>query len=144
MPSYAIGLFTSILKKSGYEVDLFDSTSYSIDLPYHDGSLPIERANKLCQFRKFDADSILGHSKATLKEDFIKKIEDFKPHVVIFSTVVEDTWPLVKDLLKILKHYPEIKYIIGGIFTTMAPHIAIIRNFSIGVLICINLSFNTA
>jgi hypothetical protein len=34
---------------------------------------------------------------------------------------VEDTWPQVKELLDILSNYPEIKSLIGGVLTTMAP-----------------------
>ena len=41
--------------------------------------------------------------------------------MAIISTLVEDTWPQAKDILKALSNYPEIKSIVGGVFPTMVP-----------------------
>jgi len=134
-PSYAIGLWTSILKKQKYDVDLFDSTSYEPVYEYigtdtkEAGSMDVSasatRANKLMASRKFDPIKLFGELKTDLLGDFTRKLDDFDPHVVIFSTVVEDTWPLVQDMLKVLSDYPKIKSIVGGVFPTMAPDVAI-------------------
>ena len=130
-PSYAVGLFTAILKEQGYIVDLFDCTPYMPTYEFvgskgeeaesMDESASATRANKFMASRKFDPIKLFGDLKTDLLGDFILKLEDFKPNAVIFSTVVEDTWPQVQDLLKVLTNYPEIKSIVGGVFPTMAP-----------------------
>lgn len=120
-PSYAVGLFTSILKNQGYEVDLFDCTPY---LPTHEflkEAIPVTRANTLLNSRKFDPIQLWGKPEGNLANDYAKKLQDFKPHVVIYSTLVEDTFPQLKELLEVEVNYPGIKHLIGGVFTTMAP-----------------------
>ncbi len=120
-PSYAVGLFTSILKKQGYEVDLFDCTAYMAN--YEASGVPNSEtlSKKLMAGLPFDALALFGAPKTDLLGDFARRLDSFKPHAVIFSTVVEDTWPQTQDLLKILSHYPKTKSIVGGVYTTMAP-----------------------
>ena len=131
-PSYAIGLWTAILKAQKYNVDLFDCTPYMPDYEFVgtaeeniqeslEESAVATRANKLMASRKFDPIKLFGKPKTDLLGDFTRKLDDFKPHVVIVSTLVEDTWPQVQDLMKVLSKHPEIKSIIGGVFPTMAP-----------------------
>jgi len=135
-PSYAIGLFTAILKEEKYNVDLFDCTPYmptyefigkgdeeeELDVQASvDKSASATRANKLMASRKFDPIKLFGAPKTDLLGDFARKLDEFKPHVVIVSTLVEDTWPQVQDLMAIVSKYPDIKSIIGGVFPTMAP-----------------------
>lgn len=120
-PSYAVGLFTSILKGQGYEVELFDCTPY---LPTHEflkEAIPVTRANTLLNSRKFDPIQLWGKPAGNLVHDYTKKIEDFRPHVIVYSTLVEDTFPQLKELLEVEANYPEIKHLIGGVFATMAP-----------------------
>ena len=125
-PSYAVGLFTSVLKHQGYTVDLFDCTPYMSTLEFLGEPLPVTRANRLPgNSRQFDAKALFGDPKTDLSGDFVRKLEDFRPHVVVISTLVEDTWPQAQELLGILAHYPGINSIIGGIFATMAPEIVI-------------------
>jgi anaerobic magnesium-protoporphyrin IX monomethyl ester cyclase len=124
-PSYAVALFTAILRNQGYEIDLFDCTPYLPKYEFLAEPLPVTRANKLLNSRKFDPISLWGDPRTDLDGDFAKKLDEFKPHVVIFSTLVEDTWPQAQELLEVLRHYPEIKTLIGGTFTTMAPEIVI-------------------
>lgn len=124
-PSYAVGLFTAILRKRGYTLDLFDCTPY---LPTHEfmkESLPVTRANSLLNSRKFDPISLWGKPKENLLDDFRKKLAEFNPGAIIFSTLVEDTWPQLQDMLLILRDHPGIPTITGGVFTTMAPEIVI-------------------
>ena len=124
-PSYAVGLFTAILKKQGYDLGLFDCTPY---LPTHEflkEPLPVTRANSLLNSRKFDPISLWGKPKENLLNDFSRKLDEFKPSAIIFSTVVEDTWPQLKELFQVLRQYPGIPSLTGGVFTTMAPEIVI-------------------
>ena len=134
-PSYAIGLWTTILKKQEYEVDLFDCTPYMPTYEFigkededvveiqnsMDESASATRANKFMASRKYDPIKLFGSPKTDLVGDFAAKLKEFKPHVAIISTLVEDTWPQAKDLLKTLSEHPEIKTIVGGVFPTMAP-----------------------
>ena len=133
-PSYAIGLWTAILKEQQYDVDLFDCTPYMPTYEFVGKSKPdsdigasldesasATRANKLMASRKFDPIKLFGKPKTDILGDFREKIESFRPNVVIVSTLVEDTWPQVKDLMKIVSEYSEIKSIVGGVFPTMAP-----------------------
>tara|TARA_R100000008_G_scaffold42985_1_gene24810 strand:+ start:2711 stop:4312 length:1602 start_codon:yes stop_codon:yes gene_type:complete len=134
-PSYAIGLWTTILKEQKYDVDLFDCTPYMPTYEFigkqdedvveiqksMDESASATRANKFMASRKYDPIKLFGSPKTDLLGDFTAKLEEFKPHVAIISTLVEDTWPQAKDLLKALSKYPEIKSIVGGVFPTMAP-----------------------
>lgn len=120
-PSYAVGLFTAILKDQGYSADLFDCTPYMPNYEFVEEPAAATRANKLMASRKFDADALFGGAKTDLLGDFARKLDDYQPHAVILSTVVEDTWPQAQDLLKVLSNYPNIKSIVGGVYTTMAP-----------------------
>ncbi len=117
-PSSAVGLFTAILKKKGYNVDLFDCTPYMTS--YNPQEVPnvAVLTNKLLANKPFDP-SFFKNLKTDLLGDFSRKIDDYKPHAVVFSTVVEDTWPQTRDLLQVLSNYPEIKSIVGGVYTTM-------------------------
>ena len=85
-------MFTSILKGRGYAVDLFDCTPYIPTLEFLGEPLAVTRANRLPgNSRQFDANALFGDPKSDLLGDFAKKLDDYKPHVVVFSTVVEDT-----------------------------------------------------
>ena len=119
-PSYAVGLFTAILKDQGYRVDLFDCTPYLATHEFLKEPLPVTRANSLLNSRQFDAQSLFGDPKTDLLGDFSNKLNEFKPNAIVFSTVCEDTWPQVKDLVGVLANYPDIKSIIGGVYGTMA------------------------
>ncbi len=124
-PSYAVGLFTAILRNQGYAVELFDCTPYHPSAEFLGEPLPVTRANKLLNSRRFDAKALFGNSKIDLIGDFVRAIEAYRPHAVVFSTLVEDTWPQAQQLLEALSHFPEIKSIVGGVFTTMAPELVI-------------------
>jgi len=134
-PSYAIGLWTTILKEQNYNVDLFDCTPYMPTYEFvgkkgkdaseiqksMDESASATRANKFMASRKYDPIKLFGTPKTDLLGDFESKLNKFKPHVAIISTLVEDTWPQAKDILAVLAKYPQVKTIVGGVFPTMAP-----------------------
>lgn len=117
VPPLAVGLFTTILKDIGYEVDLFDTTHYS-DV---DSSSPSNRV-KYLQAREFSENNDLGVSiNADMIGDFSKKIEDFEPDLLIFTAVVEDSFLKAISLLECSEKY-NIPHICGGVFPTAAPH----------------------
>jgi len=124
-PSCAVGIFTKILRESGYQVELFDCTPYDSNLEFLGEPLPVTRAKTLLNSRSFDAAALFGDVKKNLLEDFEEKLIKYKPNAVIFSTVVEDTWPQQEQLLEVTSKYPKIDHIVGGVFTIMAPEMAI-------------------
>ena len=117
--SIAIGLFTAILKKAGFELDLFDVTLYE-DEP---SVSPMKRVEYL-QARKFSYKKNLGiELRKDLIGSFVSKVDSFKPDLLVFS-VVEDAFRQTLDLLDAVKNR-KIFHIIGGVFPTAAPEKAI-------------------
>lgn len=145
IPSLAIALFTSILKNQRYNVDLFDASSYISDKEGHD-----DRRMGSFQYRKLDKRLINWAVKTDLIGDFVKKVSEFKPDIIIVS-VVEDTFKQGIELLNAIKHL-NIPNIIGGVFPTMSPDEAVapecVRMVGIGegeitiVKICENIRNN--
>jgi len=118
VPSLAIALFTGALKKAGYQVGLFDTTHYI----WGPTSLDTRREN--LQHRPFDTEKDLGVSlKTDIIGDFIKKVDEFQPDLLIVSAV-EDTFLQAVELLDAVKE-ANIPNILGGVFATMAPEVAL-------------------
>jgi len=124
-PSCAVGIFTRILKQKDYTVKLFDCTPYDSNLEFLSEPLPVTRAKTLLNSRSFDSAALFGDAKSNLVGDFTECLTTFKPHLVIFSTVVEDTKPQLEELLSVIKNFPSISHIVGGVYTIMAPEVAI-------------------
>ena len=119
VPSIAMALFTGILRKAGYTVDLFDTTHYVSELT----SSPENRV-KFLQARPFDVENDMGVKiKTDILGDFVSKVNDFKPDFLIVS-VVEDTFLQAIALLDAVKD-AKIPSIMGGVFITAAPDKAI-------------------
>ena len=119
VPSLCMALFTGILRRAGYTVELFDSTHYVSDLT----SSPDNRV-KFLQYRPFDAQKDLNFQLHTdLTGDFARKVNDFKPDLLVMS-VVEDTFLQGVSLLETIKD-AQIPSIMGGVFVTAAPEKAI-------------------
>ena len=118
VPSLAMALFTSILKSAGYTVDLFDTTHY-----VHEISSSEDNRTKWLQLRPFDQKKLLGKElKTDILGDFVRKVDDFKPDLMIVS-VVEDTFLQAVTLLDAVKG-AEIPSVVGGVFCTAAPEMA--------------------
>lgn len=111
----SIALFTWILRREGFTVDLFDTPQYG------DGNLssPQNRV-KYLQARNIFSESNLKMLKATdIEVDFEEKLDSFKPHFIIYS-FVEDGLSRALHLLRISNRY-NIPTIVGGILATSAP-----------------------
>lgn len=119
VPSLAIAQFTGIFHKAGYKVDLFDSTHYVSDL-----TCSTENRVKFLQYRPFDAEKDLNFLLQTdLIEDFVRKVDDYKPDLMVVS-VVEDTFLQAVSLLEAIEA-AKIPTIVGGVFVTADPDRAI-------------------
>lgn len=115
----AIGIFTSILKKAGFKLDLFDATLYENETSVS----PLKRVEYL-QARKFSYQKDMGiRLRPNPIIDFVKKVESFQPDLLLFS-VVEDAFKQTLVLLDSIKD-KNIPHILGGVFTTAAPEKAI-------------------
>ena len=128
-PPLAMAIFIALLRKEGYQVDLFDATPYVGE----GASAPVEgtfvgdemntiRADKnsvekkltfqskiteekmgeLVQARPFSFEDFNIESKVGLFDDFKKKVDDFQPDLMITSTV-EDTFLQLVSLMSIVR-----------------------------------------
>lgn len=118
----AIALFSSLLKKAGHKVDLFDTTNWVIPDEGFFDSDKLKEQN--LNVRPFD-DSILCKDIKTgnVYDAFISKIKDFQPGLIAVS-VTEDIFPVAMKLLKYTKGM-DIPVILGGVFATFAPEICL-------------------
>lgn len=125
---YSIGLFTALLKQHGFtSVDLFDSTFY------------LEDNNNFQHFqlalRTFDwAERGVQFKRASMMEDWIKKVEEYGPDLILTS-VVEATYPLGRDMIRALpERFKKVPVLWGGVFPTFAPEIILKDN--VGDYVC--------
>lgn len=119
----SIGIFTALLKREGYQLDLFDCTYYEdIDTLLLGKNTNEEKvANR--NVAKYDNSEWIEKGvkpKNNIVKNFQKKIEDFNPDLIIVS-VLESTFYLAIDLLKSIplkkRNY---KTLFGGVFATYA------------------------
>lgn len=129
-PPISIGIFTALLKQSGFEVDLFDTTLYSDP---NEISSDAAKEESL-MVRPFD----YGERGVTLKDigfevDLIKKVEEYRPDLIALS-VLECTYPTAVTMLAVLEDF-DVPVIVGGVFATFAPEIVLsIKNVN---MVCI-------
>ena len=116
----AIAILSSLLKKEGYDVELFDTTYHITDESFNSD----KEKEKHLQVRPFNLEGTGIDTKTTnVIDDLIEKVETFQPNLIAMSAV-EDTFPLGIRLLKAIRHF-QIPTILGGVFSTFAPEKAI-------------------
>jgi len=119
-PPISIGIFTSLLKEKGFQVDLFDTTFYAD--PKDKGSDEAKQQN--LQVRPFNYGQRGVKLKETVMEDnLIKKVEEFRPDLITVS-ILECTYPTALRMLKSIERF-NIPVLAGGVFTTFAPEIVL-------------------
>ncbi len=117
----AIGLLSAVLKRSGYDVRLFDTTYYQkIDGKEYDSDG--SKAERLMA-RPFEMPKDISVKTTDCFEDFKKAVEEFKPDLLALSAT-EDMFPLGLKLLRKVR-YLNILTIAGGVFPTFAPKLAL-------------------
>ena len=123
--------FSSIagmLKKHKINYEIFDTTYYP-----NDGRMGVNQSNKKSrgqlmterlQVAEFDY-SLVGikYIETDVFDDFRKKVEDYKPSVIMLSTV-EPTHKFGVELLKKVRDL-KIPTFVGGCFAIFAPELAI-------------------
>ena len=117
----AIGIFTAMLRDAGHEVELFDTTIYE-SLAEIDSDK--EKSESLSA-RPFDDTLLHQYARATdAISDFKLKVETFAPGLIAISAT-EDMYPIGVRLMKGLNSRDRPTTVIGGVFPTFAPSLAI-------------------
>lgn len=124
-----LSILSACLKSHSFEVELFDSTYYKTEEVSFD-----QRKVELLQVRPFNlGEKGVDFKQTDIYEDLVKKVSDFKPHL-IGITIVEDTYDLALSLLESIKGF-NIPVIAGGVFVTFSPD-EVIANKAVD-MICI-------
>ena len=91
----AIAIFSSLLKKHGHNIQIFDTTYYAIDFGIDADGTKMERLNVV----PFDMSSKGIRLKTTdWKKDLNKQLNDFKTDLIAISST-EDMWELGMQIL---------------------------------------------
>ncbi|MBI5630421.1 MAG: B12-binding domain-containing radical SAM protein [Elusimicrobia bacterium] len=117
----AIGIFTSLLKADGHQVDLFDTTNYpQLEGGFDSDKIKSENLNA----RPFD-DSLLRRydRHSSPQDDFARKVSSFSPDLIAMSAT-EDMYPIGLHLLEGLPA-DRPRVVLGGVFATFAPELAL-------------------
>ncbi|SVE30207.1 uncharacterized protein METZ01_LOCUS483061, partial [marine metagenome] len=118
----AIALFSALLKGDGHEISLFDSTDY----PNPEGDFfdSDKQKEKNLNARPFDDAKLkISFKEQDVFKAFYDKINKFSPDLIAMSCT-EDMFPIGISLLKKIKDR-EIPVIMGGVFPTFAPDLAL-------------------
>ncbi len=120
----AIAMFSAILKKHGHDVQIFDTTYYSLDYGMDSDGSKMERLNVV----PFKMETKGIKRKTTdWKKDLKEQIDSFKPGLIAISST-EDMWELGIRVLNEIEDYKvknNVPVIAGGVFATFAPEICI-------------------
>jgi anaerobic magnesium-protoporphyrin IX monomethyl ester cyclase len=118
-----IGIFSALFKKEGYTIDLFDATYYKdfekTDLAANVNEERVKNRNAPA-YSYEDWGKKGTKKKFGIKEDFIKKVQEFEPDLILVS-VLESTYFLAMELLNSVPLKDrKYKTMFGGVFATFA------------------------
>ena len=120
----AIAILSSLLKGEGHQVELFDATYYTIDYGIDSDGSKMERLNVV----PYDMGTRGIRRKTTdWREDLREQVRRFNPDLIAISST-EDMWNLGCMLLDEISDHirsNKVPVIVGGVFATFAPHLAI-------------------
>jgi anaerobic magnesium-protoporphyrin IX monomethyl ester cyclase len=120
----AIAMFTAILKKEGHQIEIFDTTYYSVDHGIDSDGSKMEKLN-VAPYSMDEKGIRLKTSD--WKNDLNLQVKKFQPDLIAMSTT-EDMWELGLTILEELREYKNktnIPTIVGGVFPTFAPDLCI-------------------
>ena len=121
-PSIAMGLFTSIARSKGADIDIFETTTYSDE--YQNRHLRLAEIGAVRQNKQSETqDMFYIQSTDKIIPDYQAKLSEYKPDVIIMS-LVEDVWDSAKTLLEAGREF-DIPTVLGGIFPTSAPEMVL-------------------
>ena len=119
----AIALLSAVLKEKGHSVELFDTTYYKPDFNTDSDGTKVERLNVL----PFGAGGFTPEIKTDWRDDFKNHVHSFNPDLIAMSST-EDMWELGLQMLEEIENHitkNQTPVLVGGVFPTFAPHIAI-------------------
>ena len=120
----AVALFSSMLKKEGHKVEIFDTTYYAINYGIDSDGSKMENLNVM----PYDMGSKGIRLKSSdWKKDIDRQIKKFNPDLIAMSST-EDMWELGLQVLSEIKEFKRknnIPVIAGGVFCTFAPELCI-------------------
>ena len=114
----ALALFSALLKREGFVVDMFDTTNYKLDIGFVD-SEKVKSTN--LSVRPFH-NPHTQEKTTDAYEDFLRKVESFSPDLLLV-TATENMFPMAINLLKHVDHIG-IPVVFGGVFATFASELA--------------------
>lgn len=114
----SLALFSSLLKREGFVVDLFDTTNYKIDTGGWVNTEKSRVAN--LTVRPFKSTTVL--KGGDVFQDLRDKIQSFSPDLILV-TATENMFPVTVKLLSSVED-TDVPTILGGVFATFAPELA--------------------
>jgi len=112
-----LAIMSAVLKQNNIDVRLFDTTFYKTRESTGDDA----RVKTLQVKETHFEDLGIELYKTDMYEDFLKFVEEYKPHLVGLSAV-SLTYPFgIKFLRELKRKYPYISTIVGGIHATVSP-----------------------
>jgi len=119
----AIGLLSAVLKRSGFKVQLFDTTYYEkLDDAHAEADSDKMKVDKLMA-RPFKMPDEITLRTTNVFKDFKKEVNAFSPDLIALSAT-EDMFLLGVKLLRALGNKRPLT-ILGGVFATFAPKLAL-------------------
>jgi radical SAM superfamily enzyme YgiQ (UPF0313 family) len=120
----AIALFSALLTARGHKVELFDATYYQVDHGIDSDGTKMDHLNVM----PYDLGERGIKMRTTdWRDDLRAQVKRFNPDLIAMSTT-EDMWELGCKLLESVQDVittKRIPVIVGGVFATFAPHLAI-------------------
>lgn len=116
-PPVGIGILNALLKNSGFDAAIFDSTFYKTS------PLSSDKAKEEnLQVRPFNFDERgISANEGDMCEELRSMVRDYRPDLVCLS-VLEPTYALGSLMLEIVKQErPDVLSLVGGVFPTAAP-----------------------
>lgn len=116
-PPISMAIFTTICKEMDVPVDLFETTAYTDQ--FEDRRTLSTKKGHQGRAESDANDWITIKPSKDAIPDFITKVEEFNPDLILISCV-EDSFSVGIDLLESIRD-KNIPNIMGGVFTTFAP-----------------------
>lgn len=118
----AIAVLSAVLRNDNIELKLFDTSYY--DTTGHGGMDGDEIKQQILSVHPYKKDGLgLDIIKNDPTEDFVKVVQEYSPNLIAMSCT-EDMFLLGIELLKSIRHY-KILTVLGGVFATFAPELAL-------------------
>ena len=117
-----IASLSAVLKKSGYQIKVFDTVFYDLSNKQDWDKL---RADRLMSKRIVNEEQHWKVKTTAIKKDLIESINEYKPKIVGIS-ISEPNYEIALMLTCLIKqHFKDIIIIAGGVFPTLSPEIVI-------------------